>query len=96
MGEGTGEWYRRRAFPVWDGDRGGPGRRRAGWLRLRSDGIELDEEKERELDVGDDAERSVEPDLCLEDLLGDCELLELGEDLSEDGVAGRLGHGGGH
>lgn len=30
--------------------------------------------------------------LCLKDLLGECELLELGKDLSEDGVAG---HGGG-
>ena len=95
MGEGTGEWYRRRAIPVWDGDRGGPGCRRGGW-RLRSDGIELDERTEGELDEKDDEERSVGTDLCLEDLLGDCELLELGEDLSEDGVAGGLGHGGRH
>ena len=53
-------------------------------------------EKKVSSDAGDEEERSVGRDLCLENLLGDCELLELGEDLSEDGVAGRLGHGGGH
>lgn len=95
MGEGTREWYGRRAIPVWDRDCGRAGRRRAGWWRLRGDNIEL-----LGRGVSATVERSgrrsastVWSNLCLKDLLGDCELLELGKDLSEDGVAG---HGGGH
>jgi hypothetical protein len=42
VGEGAGETnYGRRARPVRDGDRGGPGGRRDGWRRLGGDGIEL-------------------------------------------------------
>lgn len=41
MGEGTGEWYGRRAIPVWDRDCGRAGCRCAGWWGLRGDSIEL-------------------------------------------------------
>ena len=44
----------------------------------------------------DDEERRVEADLCLENLLGDCEVLELGEGAGEDDTllfaAGNLIH----